>query len=243
MNVMKMIKHLFISLALLCLCGPAVFAASSTYTFTGTDSAGDPASASAMFITGNGTIQLTLNDLLSNPKDAGQLLSDIFFTPSGGTTSSASISSASGTPLTVASGGSYTIGSPVTPHWNLSSPSSGTLLLTFAGGPPNNLIIGTSSNGTYTGGTYSNANPSIAGNGPHNPFLESGVTFNLAVPGITAANTITSATFSFGTTAGDNHPGTLVPEADAITLFLLGTLLTGVGFRRRSFSKRQAAKI
>ncbi len=239
---MKMIKHLFISLALLCLCGPAASAASSTYAFAGTTNGGS-SSADAKFVTGNGTITVTLDDLLSNPSNVGQLLSDIFFTPSGGTTSSASISSASGTRLTVASGGSYTVGSPVTPNWSLSSPSSGTLLLTFAGGPPDHLIIGTSSNGTYTGGTYSNANASIAGNGPHNPFLESGVTFNLAVPGITAANTITSATFSFGTTAGDNHPGTLVPEADAITLFLLGTLLTGVGFLRRPFSKRQAVKI
>lgn len=235
---MKLIKCLTICLALLC--GSNAYATTITYTFTGTDSAGDPASASATFITGSGTIKVTLNDLLSNPKDAGQLLSDIFFTPSGGTTSSASISSASGTPLTVASGGSYTVGSPVTPNWNLSSPSSGTLLLTFAGGPPDHLIIGTSSNGTYTGGTYSNANASIAGNGPHNPFLESGVTFNLAVPGITAANTITSATFSFGTTAGDNHPGTAVPEASVTTLVLVGASVAGLSYgAARSRNLRQ----
>ncbi len=225
---MKLIKCLAICLALLC--GSNAYATTITYTFTGTDSAGDPTSASATFVTGSGTIKVTLNDLLSNPKDAGQLLSDIFFTPSGGTTSSASISSASGTPVTVASGGSYTVGSPVTPNWNLSSPSSGTLLLTFAGGPPDHLIIGTSSNGTYTGGTYSNANASIAGNGPHNPFLESGVTFNLAVPGITATSMITSATFSLGTTAGDNHPGTAVPEASVTMLILVGASLAGLSY-------------
>jgi hypothetical protein len=229
---MKPAKYIAIYLALLC--GSNAYATTSTYTFTGTTNGG-PSSADAKFVTGNGTITVTLDDLLSNPSNVGQLLSDIFFTPSGGTTSSASISSASGTPLTVASGGSYTVGSPVTPNWSLSSPSSGTLLLTFAGGPPDHLIIGTSSNGTYTGGTYSNANASIAGNGPHNPFLESGVTFNLAVPGITAANTITSATFSFGTTAGDNHPGTLVPEASVTTLVLLGASLAGLSYGAARF--------
>jgi hypothetical protein len=66
------------------------------------------------------------------------------------------------------------------------------------------------------------------------------VTFNLAVPGITAANTITSATFSLGTTAGDNHPGTAVPEASVTTLLLVGASLAGLSYGGGLLSKRQA---
>jgi hypothetical protein len=81
---------------------------------------------------------------------------------------------------------------------------------------------------------YSNANGSIAGNGPHNPFLNQTATFNIAVTGVTAATTVTSATFSFGTVAGVNVPGTpgtpAVPEP--ISSALVGTGLIGLFFLR-----------
>jgi hypothetical protein len=100
---------------------------------------------------------------------------------------------------------------------------------------PKHTIIGTSSNGTYSGGTYSNANASIAGNGPHNPFLESGVTFNLAISGVTATDTITGATFSFGTATGDTLAGTPVPEVSVTTLVLLGASLAGLSYGAARF--------
>ena len=66
-------------------------------------------------------------------------------------------------------------------------------------GQPTDLIIGPPG-----GATYSNANSSIAGNGPHNPFVNQTGTFVVTVAGVTAATNITSATFSFGTTQGDS---------------------------------------
>ena len=104
---------------------------------------------------------------------------------------------------------------------------------------PAHTIIGRSSNGTYSGGTYSNANSSIAGNGPHNPFLE-GVTFSLSVVGVTASTTITAATFSFGTTAGNTLAGTAsVPEPSTWMLLLAGAAATfGPAFLlRRRFER------
>jgi hypothetical protein len=94
--------------------------------------------------------------------------------------------------------------------------TSGSLDVLAAGGAgPAHLIIGPPG----TGGTYSNANGSIAGNGPHNPFLNQTATFTLTAPNISASSTITSATFSFGTTSGVNVIGqSVVPEPSSLVL-------------------------
>jgi hypothetical protein len=105
---------------------------------------------------------------------------------------------------------------------------------------PAHLIIGPPG----SGGTYSSANGSIAGNKPHNPFLEQSASFTITGSGITADTTITTATFSFGTTAGTNLvPGvnlvhiSSVPEPSSLILSASGFGLLGVvGFcysRRR----------
>jgi hypothetical protein len=211
------------------LCGPAAFASSSTYTAAGTSSGGETQNASATFVTGAGTVGITLKNLISNPTGVGQNISDLFFTLSNGVTSG-SLTSSSGTELTVNGNGTYSVGSTVSTGWILTFSGSSLLLEGLGNGTqgPKHTIIGTSSNGTYSGGTYSNANGSIAGNVPHNPFLESGVTFSLAVSGVSAATTVTGATFSFGTTAGDTLAGTPspVPESSTWTLLLVGVTAT-----------------
>jgi hypothetical protein len=224
------------------LCGSVALADTVTYTATGISSGGETQNASAIFVTGPGTITITLNNLLSNPQSIGQNISDLFFSLSNAVTSGTLVSS-SGTELRVKGNRSYTIGSTVDTGWALTS-SGNSLLLELLGTreAPRHTIIGPSNNGTYFGGIYSRANSSIKGNGPHNPFLESGVTFSLAVPGVTAATTVTSATFSFGTLAGDTLAGTnrtLIPEPSTWTLFLIGiTAGFGLSLRRRKGSKR-----
>jgi hypothetical protein len=56
-----------------------------------------------------------------------------------------------------------------------------------------------------TGTTYPNANASIT-NGMFSPYVDGPATFTLALSGVTAATTINSATFSFGT-----GPDTFIP--------------------------------
>ena len=81
---------------------------------------------------------------------------------------------------------------------------------------------------------YSNANGSIAGNGPHNRFLNQSALFTFTSPDITSDTTITSATFSFGTTEGQflvpGVPST-VPIPGALPLFATG--LAGLGLLGR----------
>jgi hypothetical protein len=108
----------------------------------------------------------------------------------------------------------------------------GTLNVLAAGGAgPAHLIIGPPG----PGNTYSNANGSIAGNGPHNPFLNQSASFTISGSNISADTVITGAVFSFGTTGNvtiTGMPG--VPEPSSLVMGAIGLGLVGtVGFYRK----------
>ena len=216
-----------ISLSLLA-ASPAISDTITYVTPTGATTSG-PVNASATFTTGMNSITVTLSNLQPNITDVAQALSDLSFTYSGSSLPSASLSSSSGQEINVAGNGSSTTGATVAAGWVLSS-SGNTVVLDDLSGPghagPAHVIIGPPG----PGGTYSNANGSIAGNGPHNPFLNETAMFVISLTGITADTTITSVIFSFGTTAGVDVPGvpSTVPLPGALPLFATGIGLMGV---------------
>jgi hypothetical protein len=99
------------------------------------------------------------------------------------------------------------------------------------GAGPKHTILGAPG----AGGIYSNANGSIAGNDPHNPFLNQSATFTLNITGVTTNTTVSNVLFSFGTVSGNNVPGggnnSTVPEP--VSLSLVGGGLLALGLLRK----------
>jgi hypothetical protein len=199
-----------------------------------TEAGGNAVAATAVFTTGVGTIDITLTNLLVNPLTIAQNLSDLTFHVTTGE-STGTLSSSSGLERTIAANGTFTDGAVVAAGWVLTTVGTD-LHLDVLSGPghagPAHTIVGLPDGSNV----YSNANGSIAGNGPHNPFLFGDVTFSLNVAGVTAASSIDNVLFSFGTESGNNVPGEgppppLVPEPS--TLLLLGAGLSGLGLLAR----------
>ena len=99
----------------------SVVSKATTITYTtpnGSITTGGPVDASATFVTGDGTLVITLSDLQTNPKDVAQLVSDLDFVLSTGQTIGSMLSS-SGQEIMVTSGGTFTLGNNVSTGWGL----------------------------------------------------------------------------------------------------------------------------
>src|SRR6516165_9902154 len=86
--------------------------------------------------------------------------------------------------------------------------SGNTILMeAIGGGQPSQMIL-------PSGGSFTNANASITG-GQFNPFVVGPASFTLSFSGVTAATTVTAATFSFGTGPDFFIPGVPGPIVGA----------------------------
>jgi len=230
---MWMIRGVLASLAASLLLAPAAEASISTYDIAaGTTVGGLPVSATVTFTTSTDDIKISLTNLQNNPTGVIQNLSDLAFTLDTGQTIGTLLSS-SALLRTVNADGTFTNGGTASTGWELETSGSG-LRLHVLGTPigPAHTLIG----GPDGSNLYSNANGSIAGNGPHNPFITGTATFDLQVLGVTTLSLVNSATFSFGTTEGNNVPGirSRVPEPSTLLLLVSGLSIVGaMGWRRR----------
>jgi hypothetical protein len=197
-------------------------------------------SASADFDVGDGTLTITLRNLLADPTSVGQNVSDLQFTLSSGATLSAPISSSADL-ITVNADGSTTAGGTgVDTRWGFGSFGGGFILCVIC---PSGVSTPDSVEPAHTligPGPYTSANASIAGNGPHNPFLNGTATFVFADDSITADTTVSDVVFSFGTTAGVDVPGEggggggAIPEP--VSMILTGCGLAALVIVRRRFA-------
>ena len=215
-------------------------ASATTITFvtpSGSATTDGSVNASAVFVTGPGTLTVTLSDLLGNPTNAGELLSNIQFALSSSLNGSASMSS-SATERTVNHDNSFTEGSTVSTGWALQASGGGGIIICMicpnngtpaASNPPSHLIIGA--------GPYTNANGSITGNGPHNAFLDETATFTISDSAITSTTVASNVVFGFGTQFGSQVNATQQVSASAMpenrTMLLIGTGLILIGSFRR----------
>jgi hypothetical protein len=98
-------------------------------------------------------------------------------------------------------------------------------LETIGGGQPDQMIL-------PTGTTYPAANASIT-NGMFSPYVDGPAMFTLALSGLTAATTINSATFSFGTGPDTFVPGVPVAVPGPGLIAACGGLLALARRRRK----------
>jgi len=231
---------------LLCFLVASPFASAATITFStapGSSVAGGSVSASATFTTTGGLLTITLTDLLANPTDAGQLVSDVDFSLSDALSGTTTFGS-SASQITINGDGTTTAGPTASTGWAFGGLAGGGFTICVICPVGSGLSTSGPAREIIGPGPYTNANGSIAGNGPHNPFLNQFATFTVANSAITANTTVSNVVFSFGTVPGVNVPGTsdggggggsAVPEPTSTVL--LGSGLAGMLF----FLKRRQA--
>lgn len=219
-----MSKKLATALGIAALFGLSVAANNaSALVFSGTNGS---QSATADITYDGGTQQLTivLTNTTAVTSSAGDLLTGLEF-PGSNTFVTANIVGRTGSLVTISGGGVGNVPAGNFSDWIFESNA-----LTFHGAnpgenPPDGGIIGVPTSVNAGAPTYASANPSIAGNGPHNPFIYQTATFVISAPGFTFPQD-PSVTFLFGTEFETEVPGTGtgIPEPASLGMLGLGGL-------------------
>lgn len=203
------------ALAALALTSAAGAAVTFSVTPIGATADGHPANAKATFTTSPGQVHVLLENLQADPRSRGQAISGLFFTLDGGQ-SGGSMPSSSGIERSIASNGTFVDLGPAATGWSFTNVGTQNRLdVLNTPTAPEHLVIGPPN----ASNIYGNANASILGNGPANPFLGLSAQFTLNIPGVTDDTLLDQAIFQFGTSPGDETPGTtIVPEPAALAM-------------------------
>ena len=183
---------------------------------------------------------ITLNNLLTDLNNAGQLVTDVQFTTS---LPGISLAGSSGTPVSFNGSAAPTVGSAIPTGWNAGNISTNTWLLCVictdgvtASATPSEGIIPVES-------TY-NVNGSIEQSNSHNPFLESGATFTFStssdLPLNVSTNPFSDVFISFGTTFAEVPAGVDPSTPEPLTPLLAGAGLIMLALTARRRKKNKA---
>ncbi len=206
-------------------------------TSAGTNDNGYPLNGSLLFDFYNDKLTITINNTAS-PKSVMEAIYGVEFSLNNFNGKlSLNNSTTIGNETTISRGGAYISTGPysnnVSPANKLANPwtfsGSGNYTLEVGSNQPQDLVIGPAD----STGKYSSANASLAGNGPHNPFLASGAVFTLNDTG----NSITDMTglsgnmkvlYGTGPSSYALNPSQFatmsVPVPGTLPLFIGGTL-------------------
>lgn len=175
----------------------------------------------------DGTVVITITNNLLNSQviSVGQNVSGLYFTAST-LNGPGSILNSTGTLIGISSSGA-SVDNQSTIGWAFANNivingELGSAVCVICQGMSAPATPGQTIIGWDGGNSYVNANGSIVGNDPHNPFLAQTATFTLNMPGVTSATQFTNITVQFGTTAL-----TTVPDSSSWSLLIISGL--GIG--------------
>ncbi|HUY89413.1 MAG TPA: hypothetical protein VMV10_11825 [Pirellulales bacterium] len=206
-------------------------------TQVGANNNGAPVSAEAVVATGNGTVTIDLTNTENPTFSTTQVLTGFTLTLGNGATSGNVTQSSADVVVVHSDGtiqdlgsnpifGDVTINHTTYTGWTL---GAGPYLSVFGTGSPNF--------GGLDYQTHYDANGSISGNSPHNPFSRGTIQFVMSVAGVTADTSVTGGTFQFGTNQNGGYVVTVpdgltpVPEPGTLVCWCL-LAFSAVGCRR-----------
>ena len=186
---------------------------------------GQPVNGMATFAQTGNVLTITIQNLQANPTSVIQAISGLRFSV---VTAGGTLTSSAGDHIAIAGNGTFASSGVSSTDWLLTSTTGNYFLNGLGAGGPDQTIVGAPD----AGNLYSNGNGSIAGNGPHNPFLRESGTFSVTILGLPANAAISSVVFQYGT-SDDRVPGSSTAVPEPASMVLLGTGLAGVVARLR----------
>jgi len=180
-------------------------------------------SAEVSFLIENGKITVTMTNTTPYTFASNQVLTGLDFTLSNVNT--VSMTSATGTPRSVAANGTYTDGAAASllSTWSILDTGTNTFSWSFNPNAEYGII------GVPEGdGDYSTANGSVKNNNGHNPFSAITGTFVITSAAITEDTTVSDVLFRFNTNRSSTVPGDdgggEIPEPASLGVLGLGAL-------------------